>query len=253
MDRGNVYKTPLFLHKLKPLLTTNLTIHFHFTNTSPVTKHPKPTSDQQPKMDAVATQARNLPLPTNPQTTIAGRTFIVTGANTGLGFEAAKHLALLGASRVILAVRNPSAGLAAKQAIDEAILAAAAGGDRRVAVEAWELDLSRYESVKGFVARAERELERIDGVVENAAVAASPVPGEKAEGHVLPLTVNVLATLLLAVLLVPVMRVKRAAGGGEVQRLVVVTSRAGFDAREEWEGIRGDILGGIDASGLLKT
>ncbi len=202
--------------------------------------------------DAVPTQARNLPLPTSPQTTIAGRTFIVTGANTGLGFEAAKHLALLGASRVILAVRNPTAGLAAKQAIEEAILAAA-GHDKPVVVEAWDLDLSRYESVRAFVARAERELERIDGVVENAAVAASAVVGEKAEGHVLALTVNVFATFLLAVLLVPVMKAKRVASEGEVQRLAVVTSRAGFDVREEWEGIQGDIVGGIDASALLKT
>ncbi len=202
--------------------------------------------------DAVATQARNLPLPSNPQTTVAGRTFIVTGANTGLGFEAAKHLALLGASRVILAVRNPSAGLTAKKAIDEAILAGG-GNDTRVVVEVWELDLSRYESVREFVARAERELERIDGVVENAAVAASAVSGEKAEGHVLPLTVNVLATLLLAVLLVPVMKAKRVVGEVEAQKLVVVTSRAGFDVREDWEGIKGDVFGGIDASPFLKT
>jgi retinol dehydrogenase-12 len=43
---------------------------------------------------------------------------IVTGANSGLGFEAAKHFVYLNASRVILAVRSKAKGEAAKALIE---------------------------------------------------------------------------------------------------------------------------------------
>ena len=42
-----------------------------------------------------------------PTTSCEGKTIIVTGSNTGLGKEAARHFARLGADKVILAVRNP--------------------------------------------------------------------------------------------------------------------------------------------------
>ena len=43
-----------------------------------------------------------------------GKTYIVTGSNTGLGFECAKHFVQLSAKRVILAVRTVDKGEAAK-------------------------------------------------------------------------------------------------------------------------------------------
>ncbi|KAK4140727.1 uncharacterized protein C8A04DRAFT_39647 [Dichotomopilus funicola] len=196
--------------------------------------------------DAVATQARNLPLLATREL-CAGKTYIVTGANVGLGFEAAKHLASLGAGKVVLAVRTPAKGEAAKAAIDEAAGTGAAG-----VVEVWPLDLERYESVKAFARRAEAELDRIDAVVENAAVALAT--RQLAEGHVKPLTVNVLSTFLLAVLLVPVMREKaRRAGDGVLPRLVVVTSRAGFEdkCKADWEGIKADPIKGMDAEDMV--
>lgn len=42
-----------------------------------------------------------------------GRTVIITGANVGLGFEAARHIVQMGASKVILAVRSVDKGEAA--------------------------------------------------------------------------------------------------------------------------------------------
>lgn len=44
---------------------------------------------------------------------LSGKTVIVTGANTGLGFEAAKHFARMNAGRLILACRSEAKGKAA--------------------------------------------------------------------------------------------------------------------------------------------
>lgn len=54
-----------------------------------------------------------LPYPT---TNFTG-TIIISGSNTGLGLEAARHFVRLEASRVILAVRNAQKGKAAAESI----------------------------------------------------------------------------------------------------------------------------------------
>lgn len=193
----------------------------------------------------IETQKRNLPLLAT-RDTCAGRTYIVTGANVGLGLEAAKHLAALGAAKVILAVRNLSAGETAKAEI-ESSTGVAAG-----VVEAWPLDLASYASVKAFAKRAAAELERIDGLIENAAIAITK--REMAEGHVTSVTVNVLSTFLLAAMMLPVMR-EKAKKSGALPRLVIVTSRVGFREEELWAKIKHDPLVGMDDEQLetLKT
>ncbi|KAL4876074.1 hypothetical protein BJY04DRAFT_223424 [Aspergillus karnatakaensis] len=177
----------------------------------------------------VATQPHNLPILATKQNT-TGKTYIVTGANTGLGFEASKHLVGLGAKKVILAVRSIPSGIAAKQKIDEAT-------NTTDVAEVWALDLSSYDSVKAFAKRASEELDRIDAVIENAAVAAAE--RKIVEGHILPITVNVLSTFLLAVLLLP--KLKRVAEEyGIVPRLAIVTSGVGFDVRQIWDAVKED-------------
>jgi len=89
-----------------------------------------------------------------------GRVAIVTGANTGLGFETARMLAEHGAS-VVLAVRNTEKG---KQA------AARIQGD--VTVQA--LDLSSLESVRSAAAELRASHPRIDLLINNAGVMYTP-------------------------------------------------------------------------------
>ncbi|KAL4974811.1 hypothetical protein BDW66DRAFT_167551 [Aspergillus desertorum] len=193
----------------------------------------------------IATQPRNLPILATKEST-AGKTYIVTGANTGLGFEAAKHFVRLGAKKVILAVRSIPSGEAAKQKIDEATATTDAA-------EVWSLDLSSYASVKAFAKRAIAELDRIDAVIENAAVATPEQT--KAEGHGLSLTVNVLSTFLLAVLLLPKLK-ESAEEYGILPRLSIVTSSVGWDMREIWQKIREDPLvrmDGLPTEQLLAT
>ena len=101
--------------------------------------------------------------PPFPQSDHSGQTIIVTGANVGIGLEAARHFTRLNARKVILAVRNTDKGEKAKQSIEETT-------QRSGVVEVWQLDLTSYESVKQFAARAQG-LERIDVLVENAGIA----------------------------------------------------------------------------------
>jgi NAD(P)-dependent dehydrogenase (short-subunit alcohol dehydrogenase family) len=86
-----------------------------------------------------------------------GRTIVVTGANSGIGLEAARELARAGA-RVVMAVRTPEKGHAA---------AAGLSGD----VEVRELDLASLASVRSFAADLEGP---VDVLINNAGVMALP-------------------------------------------------------------------------------
>jgi NAD(P)-dependent dehydrogenase (short-subunit alcohol dehydrogenase family) len=94
-----------------------------------------------------------------------GRTAVITGANTGIGFEAATVLAARGAS-VVLAVRNLDKG---KDAATR-ITAAAPGAD----VTVQHLDLSSLDSVRGAAEELLSTRERIDLLINNAGVMYTP-------------------------------------------------------------------------------
>jgi retinol dehydrogenase 12 len=152
--------------------------------------------------------------PPYPKTDWSSKTVIVTGSNTGLGKEAARHFVRLGAAKVILAVRNLSKGEAAKEDIVNS------QSIRPEVVEVWELDLGSFESVKRFAERC-GHLERIDAVVENAGIAVFEF--RRVEGYESMITVNVVSTFLLALLLLP--KLKETARLFAVKpRLVIVTS-----------------------------
>src|SRR4051794_36025706 len=91
-----------------------------------------------------------------------GRVAVVTGANTGLGFETAKVLAARGAT-VVLAVRDVEKG---KQA------AARFGAGADVTVR--ELDLASLESVRAAAADLHATLPKIDLLINNAGVMYPP-------------------------------------------------------------------------------
>jgi NAD(P)-dependent dehydrogenase (short-subunit alcohol dehydrogenase family) len=94
-----------------------------------------------------------------------GRVAVVTGANTGLGFETAKALA--GAhARLVVAVRNVDKG---KQAAS-GILASTPGAD--IAVQ--RLDLSSLTSVREAATSLQESHERIDLLINNAGIMYTP-------------------------------------------------------------------------------
>ncbi|KAL5359250.1 hypothetical protein BJX96DRAFT_183631 [Aspergillus floccosus] len=146
----------------------------------------------------------------------AGQTIIITGSNVGLGLEAARHMARLGAEKLILAVRNVAAGEAARTSIE-------ASTGRTGVCEVWPLDLSSFSSVQAFARRAAQQLCRLDAVVANAAIATNVF--DTAEGYERTLTVNVLSTILLGMLLLPTLRASaRAHPRAPKPRLSIVVS-----------------------------
>ncbi|KAF1999716.1 retinol dehydrogenase 12 [Amniculicola lignicola CBS 123094] len=132
-----------------------------------------------------------------PTSDFSGQTIIVTGSNTGLGLEAARHIVRLGASKVILAVRTVSKGEAAAEDILNSTKAT------KNTIEVWPLDLSDHESIKKFATRAQG-LERLDALLQNAGVLTSHfkvVAGE--ETHI---AVNTVSAVLLGLLVLPKLR-----------------------------------------------
>ncbi|KAK7707702.1 hypothetical protein SLS63_013695 [Diaporthe eres] len=143
-----------------------------------------------------------LPTPTK---SFAGQTVIVTGSNTGMGLEAARHLVRLNAARVILAVRSTAKGEAAATSIRSSF-PDRPSEDLDSVVQVWPLDLASYESVKAFAARASAELDRLDVVINNAGMYVYKSGFSLAEGNEVTVTVNVVSTLLLGLLLLPKLR-----------------------------------------------
>src|SRR3569832_1406427 len=90
-----------------------------------------------------------------------GRTAIVTGANTGIGLETARMLALRGAD-VVLACRSPDKG---KAALDRVLAVKPKG---TATLEA--LDLADLDSVAAFADRFAATHDKLDLLVNNAGV-----------------------------------------------------------------------------------
>jgi NAD(P)-dependent dehydrogenase (short-subunit alcohol dehydrogenase family) len=118
-----------------------------------------------------------------------GRTAVITGANSGIGLEAARELARAGA-HVVLACRDTAKGDAAAQAIRTAV------PDAKLDVEA--LDLASLDSVRAFAGRYTRE--RLDLLINNAGVMAAPY-AKTADGFELQLGTNHLGHFALTGLL----------------------------------------------------
>ncbi|KAH8547604.1 putative short-chain dehydrogenase [Umbelopsis sp. PMI_123] len=137
-------------------------------------------------------QFKTLPKPKGPFT---DQIVIVTGSNSGIGVEAARHYANLDAKKVILAVRNLESGNDVKKSIEETTKCSGV-------VEVWKLDMSSSASVRAFADRVNKELPRLDVAALNAGI-ATLLFKQSNEGFEETLQVNVISTAYLAVLLLP--------------------------------------------------
>jgi NAD(P)-dependent dehydrogenase (short-subunit alcohol dehydrogenase family) len=152
-----------------------------------------------------------------------GRTAIITGANTGLGYETAAALAAKGA-HVVLAVRNIEKGKEAARRIEQA------NPDASVGVQ--ELDLTSLESIRSAADELRSKYDSIDLLINNAGVMFTPKSTTK-DGFELQFGTNHLGHFALTNLLLD--RVLAAPGS----RVVTVSSIGHRFARR---GIRFDDL-----------
>jgi NAD(P)-dependent dehydrogenase (short-subunit alcohol dehydrogenase family) len=148
-----------------------------------------------------------------------GRTFLVTGANSGLGFEASRALAHRGA-RVILACRDFERG---REAV-EAIRAETAHGQLEIEV----LDLADLACVRSIAARIMTTHDRLDVLVNNAGVMAIPLRATK-DGFEMQFGTNHLGHFALTGLLLPLLLRTPASRVVNVSSLVHKRGRIDFD------------------------
>ncbi|MDD9379661.1 oxidoreductase [Streptomyces sp. ZAF1911] len=124
----------------------------------------------------------------------SGRTAVVTGGNSGIGYAAARELARRGAS-VVLACRSAARGRAAEIALRGEVPGAE--------VEFMALDLADLASVREFAdAYGRRRGATLDLLVNNAGVMALPY-GRTADGFETQFGVNHLGHFALTGLLLP--------------------------------------------------
>lgn len=117
----------------------------------------------------------------NDMPSLKAKTMIVTGGNSGLGYEAVKAFASKGA-QVIMACRNTSKGeLAKKQILSEF---------KTADIEVMNLDLNDLSSVKSFVQEFKKSHQQLHVLLNNAGIMMTPygkskdgIEGQQATNH----------------------------------------------------------------------
>lgn len=143
--------------------------------------------------------------PTDPTVSFAGKTVLVTGANTGLGFQAAVKYATLKADKLILGVRSIHKGEEAKKRITELT------GYNPDAIVVLAVDLGNFASVRAFVRALENVTSRLDVALLNAGL-GNPTYETSTAGWEMAVQVNVLSTAFMAILLLPILRSSATSG-----------------------------------------
>ncbi|KAG2421750.1 hypothetical protein HFD88_005726 [Aspergillus terreus] len=156
------------------------------------------------------------PSPFPPGLRLDGKTAIVTGANSGLGFEAARQLLRKGLSHLIVAVRSEEKGEAAIQSLRYEF------PDANIALSL--LDLGDYESIIAFVSRC-GGVGQVDYIILNAGVQRRVFERNQKTGHETVLQINFLSTALLAMMLASQLKKRKATrASGNPPVLTVVGS-----------------------------
>ncbi|HEU4329400.1 MAG TPA: oxidoreductase [Roseiflexaceae bacterium] len=156
----------------------------------------------------------------------AGRLAVITGANSGIGYEAARELARKGA-RVILAVRSQDKGRAAADTIRRELPSAS--------VEVQVLDLSDLASVRRFAEALLAREPALPLLINNAGVMALPYR-RTADGFEMQFGTNHLGHYALTGLLLPALL---ATPGARVVTVSSLYHAQGAIAFDNLDGARG--------------
>jgi NAD(P)-dependent dehydrogenase (short-subunit alcohol dehydrogenase family) len=145
---------------------------------------------------------------------LSGKVYLITGSNTGIGFQSALHLALKNA-KVYICARSEAKGFTALKSIRESI----PGADIHLLI----LDHMDLSSIVSAAQDFKRKETKLHGLVNNAGIMAVPFEESK-DGYESQWQTNYLAHFLLTYHLLPtLLSTARTSQPGEV-RIVNVTS-----------------------------
>jgi len=149
-----------------------------------------------------------------------GKTFVITGCNTGIGYETAKELALGGAT-VVFACRSEDRARAAM----ERVVAEADGDIDEEQLKFMQLDTSSFASVRRFVETLRGSGIRPYSLILNAGVMMSTRKLSE-DGIEMTMATNHFGHFLLVNLMLPMLR--EAEARGEKPRIVIVGSNMSY-------------------------
>jgi NAD(P)-dependent dehydrogenase (short-subunit alcohol dehydrogenase family) len=155
----------------------------------------------------------------------AGRTALVTGANSGIGYQAALELARHGA-HVLLGCRNAAKGRAAL----DRLMREAPGASAEVA----ELDMASLASIRAFAAAFAARGIVLDLLINNAGVMALPARELTPDGFERQFGTNHLGHFALTGLLMPQLLASPA------PRVVTVASLAHRNGKIEFDNLQSE-------------
>jgi NAD(P)-dependent dehydrogenase (short-subunit alcohol dehydrogenase family) len=156
---------------------------------------------------------------------LTGKRAIVTGANSGLGYELTRRLAMAGAA-VTLAVRDRTKGDAAIAQLTTGI------PDARLSVRL--IDLTSLASVQAFADSMLRDGHPVDILINNAGIMMPPRREFTPDGFELQFEANYLGHFALTGRLLPLLR---KAGTSRVVNLSSIYARAG---RLDWDDLQSE-------------
>jgi NAD(P)-dependent dehydrogenase (short-subunit alcohol dehydrogenase family) len=171
------------------------------------------------------------PIPLRTITTLQGKTALVTGGSSGLGFECGRQLLQCRLSHLVITARSQTRGDAAAAKLRSEFPGAK--------IDVWLLDMASYSSVLEFVLRCRSELDlpNFHLAILNAGLGKEAFERCGGEGgREVTLQVNYLATVLLAIHLIPLLKVPHqspASPATDPARLTMVASGTVFWAKTD--------------------
>jgi len=146
---------------------------------------------------------------------MTGRIFIVTGANSGIGYEAAKYL-IEGGNHVIFGCRNEEKAKAVIEGIKR--------DNPRGQATFIELDVSDFDSIRNFVFTFKSQFSHLNGLINNAGV--GDFDGKNLimtkDGYEITMMTNYIGHFFLTMLLIDWLR--RGVESCQLARIVNVSS-----------------------------
>ena len=155
---------------------------------------------------------------------LKGKTALITGSNSGLGYYTAKALAKNNC-HVILSCRTPEKSIATKNKLHQLI--------PQAQLSTIEMELSDFKDVSRKCDQISNEYENLDLLINNAGI-MHPPKTLNSQGYEIQFAVNHLSHMLLTLKLIPLLeKIKNS-------RIVTVTSLAQFFGKVGWKNLKAE-------------